>query len=74
MKMSRLSSLLLTVHHLQALARALYSRSPLLILDDAWSGLDSKNARLVEDSLFGVNGYCQQAGISVILTAHTGMI
>jgi ATP-binding cassette subfamily C (CFTR/MRP) protein 1 len=58
----------------QALARALYSRSPLLILDDVWSGLDSENARLIEENLFGDNGYCRKAGLSVIITAHSGMI
>ncbi|KAJ6072100.1 hypothetical protein N7499_010114 [Penicillium canescens] len=53
-----------------ALARALYSRSPLLILDEVWSGLDSENARLVEENIFGDNGYCRKAGVSVIITAH----
>jgi ABC-type protease/lipase transport system fused ATPase/permease subunit len=58
----------------QALARALYSKSPLLILDDVWSGLDSENARLIEENIFGDNGYCRKAGLSVIITAHAGMI
>ena len=58
----------------QALARALYSQSQTLILDEVWSGLDSENASLVEENLFGDNGYCRKAGLSVIITAHAGMI
>ena len=58
----------------QALARALFSQSQTLILDEVWSGLDSENASLVEENLFGDNGYCRKAGLSVIITAHAGII
>ncbi|KAJ5266884.1 hypothetical protein N7478_009692 [Penicillium angulare] len=54
-----------------ALARALYSRLPLLMLDDVWSGLDAKNINLIQRNLFGADGYFRQAGISVIMTSHT---
>jgi hypothetical protein len=36
--------------------------------------LDSEIAKLVEENIFGDNGYCRKEGISVIITAHAGMI
>ncbi|KAJ5544757.1 hypothetical protein N7535_006857 [Penicillium sp. DV-2018c] len=53
-----------------ALARAIYSRLPVLILDDIWSGLDSKNLQYLQSNLFDKDGYFRQAGISVILTSR----
>jgi ABC-type glutathione transport system ATPase component len=43
-------------------------------LDDVLSGLDSRNARLIEENLFSEGGYCRRAGISVILVTHSCMI
>ncbi|PWY91611.1 P-loop containing nucleoside triphosphate hydrolase protein [Aspergillus sclerotioniger CBS 115572] len=54
-----------------ALARAMYSRKLLLVLDDPLSAVDSKTARFVIDSLFGTNGLCRRIGAAVIMATHT---
>ncbi|GKZ84302.1 hypothetical protein AnigIFM56816_009624 [Aspergillus niger] len=43
-----------------ALARAIYSRKVLLVLDDALSAVDNKTARYVAEALFGDNGIEKQ--------------
>src|SRR6202012_2024014 len=43
---------------IKALARAVYSRCPILLLDDCLSALDRKTRRLVVDRLLGTDGYC----------------
>ncbi|KAJ5655123.1 ABC transporterintegral membrane type 1 [Penicillium lividum] len=54
-----------------ALARAVYSRLPNVVLDDAFSGLDSQNTRLVGEKLFGQNGIFRRTSTTVILATHT---
>ncbi|KAJ5702177.1 hypothetical protein N7488_009725 [Penicillium malachiteum] len=46
-----------------ALARAIYSRLPVIILDDIFNGLDSK--------LFAETGYLRTANKNVIMVTHT---
>ncbi|KAL7941244.1 P-loop containing nucleoside triphosphate hydrolase protein [Trichoderma barbatum] len=53
-----------------ALARAVYSKLPVVILDDFISGLDPKAAQTVQTSLFRADGHFRKAGISVILAAN----
>jgi len=53
-----------------ALARAVYSRLPVVVLDDVLSGLDSKTARFIIDRLFARDAYFRKAGISVVLATH----
>jgi ATP-binding cassette subfamily C (CFTR/MRP) protein 1 len=55
---------------IQALARAVYSRLPVVILDDVMSGLDPTAASIVSTRLFGRDGHFRKAGISVILATH----
>jgi ATP-binding cassette subfamily C (CFTR/MRP) protein 1 len=53
-----------------SLARAVYSRSPLLVLDDVLSGLDSRTERLVFDRVLGPRGILREVGVTVVLTTH----
>ncbi|KAB8206354.1 P-loop containing nucleoside triphosphate hydrolase protein [Aspergillus parasiticus] len=57
-----------------ALARALYSKLPVAVLDDAFSGLDLNNIRMISEHLFGKNGFFRGAGRSVILATHTSSL
>ncbi|OJJ66207.1 hypothetical protein ASPBRDRAFT_49106 [Aspergillus brasiliensis CBS 101740] len=54
-----------------ALARAIYSRKTLLVLDDALSAVDSKTAQYVAEALFGVNGVCRRIGVAVMMATHS---
>ncbi|TWU72314.1 hypothetical protein ED733_000129 [Metarhizium rileyi] len=44
---------------------------PILILDDVFSGLDSRTTRVVLDRLFGENGHFRKQGYSVIVATHS---
>lgn len=54
-----------------ALARAVYSRLPIVILDDVFSGLDSHSSTLISTRLFGQDGHFRKTRTSVILATHT---
>ncbi|KAI8304258.1 ABC transporter atnG [Colletotrichum sp. SAR11_59] len=54
-----------------ALARAVYSRHRVIILDDTFSGLDSRSISRISTRLFGQDGHFRQNGISAILATHT---
>ncbi|KAK3935758.1 ABC multidrug transporter [Diplogelasinospora grovesii] len=54
-----------------SLARALYARKELLLLDDVLSGLDASTSRVVVQNVLGPNGLCRKHGVSVIMTAST---
>ncbi|WQF84421.1 Putative AAA+ ATPase domain, ABC transporter type 1, transmembrane domain-containing protein [Colletotrichum destructivum] len=54
-----------------ALARAVYSRKPVLVVDDALSGLDVATRNHVWNGLFEPAGLVRQYGASVILTTHS---
>ncbi|PYH88753.1 hypothetical protein BO71DRAFT_435441 [Aspergillus ellipticus CBS 707.79] len=56
-----------------ALARAIYSRLPPILLDDIFNGLDSKRISDISANLFAENGYFRTAGKTVILVTHTGI-
>ncbi|KAH7346292.1 putative ATP-binding cassette transporter [Rhexocercosporidium sp. MPI-PUGE-AT-0058] len=53
-----------------ALARALYSKKELLIIDDGFSGLDAETEERVFSKLFGKTGLLQRMGMTVILATH----
>lgn len=42
-----------------------------MLLDDCFSGPDSKNVSLILDRLFGDKGYFRKAGRSAILATNT---
>ncbi|THC95864.1 hypothetical protein EYZ11_004642 [Aspergillus tanneri] len=60
--------------HRVALARALYSRQPLLLLDDIFSGFDSETEQLVIARLFSEGGFCQRENITTVLATHSARV
>lgn len=65
---SGMVSLMTTI--IQALARALYSRKPLLIIDDVFSGLDRTTQRRVWNRVFGPIGLLRHQGSAAVLATH----
>ena len=59
---------------LQSLARALYSRCPVLILDDVLAGLDGVTEMAILDRVFGPGGIVKRSGMSVVLATHAGRL
>ncbi|KAJ1707366.1 ATP-binding cassette transporter [Aspergillus flavus] len=53
-----------------SLARAVYSRKQLLLLDDITSGLDTVTENLVIQRLLGQKGICRKYGLTVVLATH----
>ena len=53
-----------------ALARAVYSRSKILMLDDVLSALDKRTERTVVDRMFGPEGIFRKHGSTVVLITH----
>lgn len=54
-----------------SLARALYSRAKLVILDDVLAGLDSVTEELVFKRVFGRDGLLHGLGATVVLATHS---
>ncbi|THC99810.1 hypothetical protein EYZ11_000740 [Aspergillus tanneri] len=54
-----------------ALARAVYARAPLVLLDDTLSALDARTEKLVFDRLLSKTGLFQQLGATVILVTQS---
>jgi ATP-binding cassette subfamily C (CFTR/MRP) protein 1 len=54
-----------------ALARAVYSKLEVVVLDDTLSGLDSNTTIFVHDRLFGVSGHFREAGRSLIFATNS---
>ncbi|KAL2881878.1 hypothetical protein SGCOL_002614 [Colletotrichum sp. CLE4] len=55
--------------HRLAIARALYARQELLLLDDVFSGLDSSTEDIVFNNLFGTSGLLRHTDTTVILAS-----
>ncbi|PHH93023.1 hypothetical protein CDD83_2133 [Cordyceps sp. RAO-2017] len=53
-----------------ALARAIYARTDLIILDDILSALDSKTAATIMSRLFGDTGLLRKRQVTVVLATH----
>ncbi|ATZ47318.1 hypothetical protein BCIN_02g06110 [Botrytis cinerea B05.10] len=53
------------------LARALFSRSDILLLDDTFSGLDGDTEQTIFDNLFGSHGLTKRLKITVILVSNS---
>lgn len=53
-----------------ALARAIYSRAPVIVLDDVLSALDVTTASIILNRLLGPNGLLIQTGATVIMTTN----
>jgi ATP-binding cassette subfamily C (CFTR/MRP) protein 1 len=56
--------------HRIALARALYARCEVLLLDDPFSSLDGRTRRNIASRLFGVDGFVRKHKITVIFVSH----
>ncbi|KAL4789180.1 putative ABC transporter [Aspergillus venezuelensis] len=54
-----------------ALARALYAKKALLVLDDVFAGLDPKTAQEVFTSLFGADGLLRQGKTTTVLATNS---
>lgn len=54
-----------------SLARAVYSRKPLLILDDVLSGLDATTEKAVVDRVFGTDGLLRKHAMTAVLATHS---
>ncbi|RKL04169.1 ABC transporter C family member 10 [Fusarium oxysporum] len=53
-----------------AIARALYSRKPVAIFDDVFSGLDKVTEQIIFTRVFGKDGLLRKNGTTVILATH----
>ncbi|KAH8698352.1 multidrug resistance-associated protein [Talaromyces proteolyticus] len=56
--------------HRIALARAVYARRKLLLLDDVFSALDRKTRTTITTRLLGVDGLLRKANSTVVLVTH----
>ncbi|KAI0113106.1 putative ABC multidrug transporter [Daldinia grandis] len=54
-----------------SLARCLYLKSDLLIMDDVFSSLDADTEDLVFQRVFGVNGFLKRRQTTVVLCTHS---
>ncbi|OJJ69537.1 hypothetical protein ASPBRDRAFT_198193 [Aspergillus brasiliensis CBS 101740] len=54
-----------------ALARALYSRERVLVLDDVLTGLDRETERAVIEAVFSPGGLIKRSGLTVILATNS---
>ncbi|RYP12551.1 hypothetical protein DL765_007253 [Monosporascus sp. GIB2] len=54
-----------------SLARAVYSRKKLILLDDVFSGIDARNAALISERLLGRQGLLRRSLTTVVLVTHT---
>ncbi|KAH8671415.1 ABC transporter [Xylariales sp. PMI_506] len=53
------------------LARALYARKPIAVLDDVLSGLDAVTHDIVTTRVFGADGLIRKLGMAAILATHS---
>ena len=53
-----------------SLARALYSRNQLLLVDDVTSGLDPVTEQTIVRRVFGPQGLCREHGLSIVMATH----
>jgi ATP-binding cassette subfamily C (CFTR/MRP) protein 1 len=56
----------------QALARAIYARTSILVLDDPFSALDRDTETQIIRNLFGPEGLCRLLNQTVFLTTSSG--
>ncbi|KAF5010391.1 hypothetical protein FDECE_3443 [Fusarium decemcellulare] len=57
-----------------SLARAVYSRRSLLVLDDVLSGLDPTTEQALVERVFGPDGLLRKHAITVVLATHSGTL
>lgn len=54
-----------------SLARALYAKKPVLVIDDMLAGLDNTTEKLVFNRVFARGGILRKSGATVILATHS---
>ncbi|ATY62911.1 multidrug resistance-associated [Cordyceps militaris] len=54
-----------------SLARAVFSREPVILLDDVFSGVDNANVAHISEKLFGSTGLLRRNGCTIILVTHS---
>ncbi|KAM3495136.1 hypothetical protein MY3957_001558 [Beauveria namnaoensis] len=54
-----------------SLARAVYSRQQVILLDDVFSGLDNANIAHISEKLFGSEGLLRRNASTIILVTHS---
>jgi len=59
---------------LQALARAVYRKPDLILLDDIFSGLDRKSATHIFDAVFSEAGLLADMRCAVVLVTHSSTL
>lgn len=55
-----------------ALARAIYSRNKIILLDDVFSALDTTTSSLIFNNLLKPNGLLRSSNSTIVLTTHAG--
>lgn len=63
-----------TDRSIKALARAVYSRRKLALLDEVLSGLDRVSEQKIVDRLLGSRGLFKELGTTVVLATHSGTL
>jgi ABC-type multidrug transport system fused ATPase/permease subunit len=58
--------------YIQAIARAVYSRKSVVVLDDVFSGMDATTEHLVFNRLLGPEGLLRMNQTTVIIATHAG--
>lgn len=61
-----------TDNELKALARAIFARNDILIMDDPFSALDKTTRSLISARLMGPRGLLRRLGTTVIYATHSG--
>lgn len=59
---------------LQALARAVYARRDVVILDDVLSGLDATTENYIFHNLIGAGGLLRGLGSTILLASSSGVL
>lgn len=54
-----------------SLARAVFSREPVILLDDVFSGVDNANIAHISERLFGRSGLLRRNGSTIVLVTHS---
>jgi len=58
----------------QALARAVYNRKPITMLDDVLKGLDADTYAKCFEAILGPNGLLRRDNTAIILATHNGKL
>jgi ABC-type multidrug transport system fused ATPase/permease subunit len=60
------------IRRIQAIARAVYSKKSVCILDDVFSGMDATTEHGVFNRLLGSGGLLRNDRVTVIVATHAG--